>query len=147
MPKDCNNYVNPEDDSDGSDGCDGSRGTANDINDNNVIVATATRQLKISSNIIDKMQDTTSRTVTAVISGESGNNTTDTQVSIPTTSLQQTRSETKQNTGEIYMSGTNWYCRHCKISGEKFFMEVHICKGTYLCDPTTLTSVDDFFFS
>ena len=133
MSRNYDNNVNPENDGDGSDGYDGSRGSANDINDNNPMVVTATNQQEISSNIIEKGQGTIPgavTAVTAVTSTESGNNTIDTQVSIPpTTDLRQTRSETMQNAGDIYMSGANWYCRHCKLSGDKFYMQVHICKG------------------
>jgi hypothetical protein len=104
-----------------------------DINDENVIVATVIIQQGISSNIMRKVQGATPgaiTAITAVTSAESENNTAHTQVSpSPTTALQQTRSETKQNTGDIYMSGPNWYCKHCKLSGDKFYMEVHICKG------------------
>jgi hypothetical protein len=109
------------------------RDSANDVN---VVKATATSQEEISSNTIDKVQGTTSKavtTVTAVTVGETRNNTIDTQASItPVTDHQQaqsTKSETIQNAGEIYWSGANWYCRHCKLYGDKFFMEGHICKG------------------
>ena len=108
-------------------------GNADNINDSNVIVTTATNQREISSNNVDKGQGTIPEAVTAVTavtSAESGNNTTDTQVSItPTTALQQTTSETIQNAGDIYWSGANWYCRRCNLYGDKFYMEVHICKG------------------
>jgi hypothetical protein len=124
---------NLKNDGDGSEGCDGSRDSASGISDNNVIVATAINQLEISSNIAEKGQDTIPGAVTAVTAvtcAESGDNTTNTQVSIPPmTDLQQTTSETIQNAGDIYWSGANWYCRHCKLSGDKFYMEVHICKG------------------
>ena len=90
-------------------------------------------QQEISSNTLECRQGTIPEAVTAVTAitlAEMGNNTADTQVSIPpTTALQQTRSETIQNAGDIYMSDANWYCRHCKLSGDKFYMEVHICKG------------------
>ena len=124
---------NLKNDGDGSDGYDGSRDSASGISDSNVIVATAINQLEISSDIKEEGQGTIPEAVTAVTavtSAVSENNTIDTQVSNPpTTALQQTRSETKQNTGDIYMSGANWYCRHCKLSGDKFYMQVHICKG------------------
>ena len=104
-----------------------------DINDENVIVAIVLIQQGIISNIMRKGQGTIPgavTAVTAVTSAVSENNTIDTQASLPpTTALQQTRSEIKQNTGDIYMSGPNWYCRHCKLSGDKFYMQVHICKG------------------
>jgi hypothetical protein len=97
------------------------------------MVVTATNQEEISSNIVDKGQGAIPGAVTAITAvtyAESENNITDTQTSFPpTTALQQTRSETKQNAGNIYMSGANWYCRRCKLSGDKFYMEVHICKG------------------
>ncbi len=97
------------------------------------MVVTAKNQQEIGPNIIEEGQGTTPgavTAVTAVTSTVSENNTIDTQVSnLPTTDLRQTRSETKQNAGDIYMSGANWYCRHCKLSGDKFYMQVHICKG------------------
>jgi hypothetical protein len=64
----------------------------------------------------------------AVTSAGTGNNPIDTQISIPKVALQ-TRSSTIQNAGDLYWSRANWYCRHCKISGDKIDMEVHICKG------------------
>jgi hypothetical protein len=115
-------------------GYDGSRGSAHDVSDINVIVVAASNQQDISPNIINKVQGTTPgvtavTAVTSVTCAESGNNTMDTQVFPPTTALQQT----KQNAGDIYWSGVNWHCRHhcrhCKISGDKFYMQVHICKG------------------
>ncbi len=115
-----------------------------------IMVVTATNQQEISSNTIEEGQGTIPgavTAVTAVTSAVSENNTIDTQVSLPpTTALQQTRSETKQNAGDIYMSGANWYCRHCKLSGDKFYMQVHICKGYILYDMPTSTSANDFFF-
>ena len=110
-----------------------SRDSAHAINDNNIMVVTAKNQQEIGPNIIKEGQGTTPgavTAVTAVTTVESGTNTIDTQISLPpTTALQQTRSETIQNAGDIYMSGANWYCRHCKLSGDKFYMQVHICKG------------------
>jgi len=54
----------------------------------------------------------------------------DTPISLPSTkALPQTGSETIRKAGEIYWSGTNWYCKHCKLNGDKFYMEGHICKG------------------
>lgn len=121
-------------DSDGSDGCDGSRYSASGISDNNPIVMTAPNQEGISSDTAEQVQGTfpgAITAVTAVTSVEPGNSILDTQVSnLPiTTPLQQSNSETKQNAGDIYWSGANWYCRHCKLSGDKFDMEDHICKG------------------
>ena len=95
--------------------------------------ATATSQ-EANSDSIDKGQGIIPGAVIAVIavtSAESGINTIDTQTLPPTTDQQQAQStepETIQNAGEIYWSGTNWYCRHCKLHGDKFDMEVHICK-------------------
>lgn len=131
MSRDYDNNVNRENDSDCSDGYDGSRGSASDINDNNPMVMTATNQ-ENSSNTIEKGQGTVPGAVTpvtAVTPSESGNNTIDTQSSLPTTIALQQRSETIQNAGDIYRSGANWYCRHCKLYDDKFYMEVHICKG------------------
>jgi len=114
-------------------GYDGSRGSAHDVSEINVIVVAASNQQDISPNIINKVQGTTPGAITAVTAvtcAESGNNNTDTHVSTPPTIyLQQTRSETIQYAGDIYMSGANWHCRHCKLSGDKSFMEDHICKG------------------
>ena len=97
------------------------------------MVMTAINQEEISSNTIEKGQGTVPEAVTAVTAvtyAVSENNTIDTQAPLPpTTALRQTRSETMQNGGDIYMSGANWYCRHCKLSGDKFYMQVHICKG------------------
>lgn len=133
MSRNYDNNSNPENDGDGSEGYDGSRHSASDIIDNGAVVVTTSNQQQIRSNTIDKGQGAIPgavTAVTAVTSAESGNNTTDTQVSPPpTTALQQTRSETKQNAGNVYMSGANWYCRQCKLFGDKFYMEVHICKG------------------
>jgi hypothetical protein len=109
-------------------GYDGSRGSAHDVSDINVIVVAASNQQDISPNIINKVQGTPGA-VTAVTCAESGNNTIDTQVFPPTTALQQTKPETKQNAGDIYWSDAKWHCRHCKISGDKFYTQVHICKG------------------
>lgn len=120
----------PQNDDDGSDGYDGSRDSAGD----NVIIATATNKQEISSNIVEEGQGAIAGAVTAVTSVESGNNTTDTQVSLPPTTMtakqtQPIKSETIHTAGEIYRSGANWYCRQCKLYGDKFYMEVHICKG------------------
>jgi hypothetical protein len=101
-----------------------------DSNDDNAMVITPSNQAEINTNIIEEGQGTTSGAVTAVTLGETGNNPIDKQVSVPTTTeLQQTRSETIRNAGQIYWSGTNWYCRHCKLYGDKFYMEDHTCKG------------------
>jgi hypothetical protein len=129
-----NNYdVNPENDGDGCDGSDGSRDSAHDVN---IVTATATSREEISSNSIDKVQGTTSvavTAVTAVTDMESRAHATDRQDLIPhMTDYQQaqsTKPETIQNAGEIYWSGANWHCRQCRLFGDKFYMEVHICKG------------------
>ena len=102
-----------------SDGSDCSRDSAKDIIENDAIIVTASNQQEISTNIMDKVQDTT---LEAVTSAETRDNTIDTQTSLPSRiALQQTRSETIQNAGEIYRSDANWYCRHCKLSGDRFF--------------------------
>ena len=109
-----------------SDGSDCSRDSAKDIIENDAIIVTASNQPEISTNIMDKVQDTT---LEAVTSAETRDNTIDTQTSLPSRiALQQTRSETIQNDGEIYRSDANWYCRHCKISADRFYIEVHVCK-------------------
>jgi hypothetical protein len=110
-----------------SDGSDCSRDSAKDIIENDAIIVTASNQPEINTNIMNKVQDTT---LEAVTSAETRDNTIDTQTSLPSgIALQQTRSETIQNAGEIYRSGANWYCRHCKLSGDRFYIEVHVCKG------------------
>jgi hypothetical protein len=48
----------------------------------------------------------------------------------------QTGSETIRNTGEIYWPGSNWYCKHCKLHDDRFYMEGHITKGTCQSDST-----------
>ena len=97
------------------------------------MVVTTSNQAETNSNVIDIGQGITPgavTAVTAVTSADSENNIIGTQISPPPrTALQQTRSETMQNGGDIYMSGANWNCRHCKLSGDKFYMQVHICKG------------------
>ena len=110
-----------------SDGSDCSRDSAKDIIENDAIIVTASNQPEISTNIMDKVQDTT---LEAVTSAETRDNTIDTQTSLPSRiALQQTRSETIQNAGEIYRSDANWYCRHCKLSDDRFYIEVYVCKG------------------
>jgi len=123
-----NNYdVNPENMVTANDGSDCSRDSAKDIIENDAIIVTASNQQEISTNIMDKVQDTT---LEAVTSAETRDNTIDTQTSLPSRiALQQTRSETIQNAGEIYRSDANWYCRHCKLSGDRFYIDVHVCKG------------------
>ena len=107
--------------------------SAHDINVVKVVTATATSREEISSNSIDSAQGTASEAVTAVRDMESGAHIADTQDLIPhMTDYQQTQStkpETIQNAGEIYWSGSNWHCRQCKLYGDKFYMEGHICKG------------------
>jgi hypothetical protein len=118
------------------DGCDGSDGSRDSAHDVKVVTATATSREEISSNSIDSAQGTASEAVTAVTAVrdmESGAHIADTQGSIPhMTDYQQaqsTKPETIQNAGEIYWSGSNWHCRQCKLYGDKFYMEGHICKG------------------
>jgi len=132
-----NNYdVNPENDGDGSDGSDGSRDSASGINDNDIMVATAANLQEISPNTVEKGQGTLPGAVTAVTAVtdmESRAHATDRQDLIPhMTDYQQaqsTKPETIQNAGEIYWSGANWHCKQCRLFGDKFYMEVHICKG------------------
>ena len=98
---------------------------------------TATNQEEISSNTIEKGQGTVLGAVTAVTatleSENNKDNTIDMQISLPPKiTLQQPQPidpKIKNNVGNIYRSGANWYCRHCKLSGDKFYMQVHICKG------------------
>ena len=94
---------------------------------------TATNQEEISSNTVEKGQGTVPGAVTAPESENNKYNTIDMQISIhPKITLQQPQPidpKIKNNAGDIYRSGANWYCRHCKLSGDKFYMEVHICKG------------------
>jgi hypothetical protein len=121
----------PENGGDGCDGYDGSRDTAHDVNDNNSIVITASNQPESNTEIIEEGLCTTSGAIIAVtaVRLETGNNPINKQVSIPITADIQPSSETSRNAGEIYWSGTNWYCRECKLYGDKFYMEVHVCKG------------------
>jgi hypothetical protein len=78
-------------------------------------------------------QGTIPGAVTAITVGEIRDHIIDTQISLrPALALQQTqpiKSETIQNAGELYRSDANWYCRDCKQSGDKFYIQVHICKG------------------
>jgi hypothetical protein len=125
----------PENGGDGCDGCDGSRDSAYDIENNNDKLLTAANLHEISPITVEEGQGTVPGAVTAVTAVtdmESGAHTTDTQDSITHMTDQQTqliKPDRIQNVGEIYWSGTNWYCRHCKLHGDKFFMEGHICKG------------------
>ena len=112
------------------------RYSASGISNNNPIAMTAANQEGISSDTAEQGQGTVPGAVTAItaVTGlESGAHTTDTQISIPHVTdhqqAQSTKSETIQNAGEIYWSGTNWYCRQCKLFGDKFDMEIHVCKG------------------
>jgi hypothetical protein len=111
-----------------SDCSDYSRDSAKDIIENDAIIVTASNQPETSTNIMDKVQDTT----------------LEAQTSLPSRiALQQTRSETIQNAGEIYRSDANWYCRHCKLSGivgiasylvTDSILKSMFVKGAYLCD-------------
>jgi len=120
----------PEND---GDGCDGSRDNAYEPNDNDVMVATAANLQEISPNTVEEGRGTPSGAVTAVTDMESRAHATDGQDSIPHMTdyqlAQSTKPETIQNAGEIYWSGSNWHCRQCKLYGDKFYMEGHICKG------------------
>ena len=89
---------------------------------------------------MDKRQGTIPGAVTAVTAVtaplESENNkdsTFEMQISLPPKiTLQEPEAidpKIKNNAGDIYRTGANWHCRHCKLSGDKFYMEVHICKG------------------
>jgi hypothetical protein len=109
-----------------SDGSDCSRDSAKNIIENDAIIVTTSNQPEINTNIMNKVQDTTPEAVT---SAETRDNTIDTQTSLPSGIALQTRSETIQNAGEIYRSGANWYCMHCNLSGDRFYIEVHVCKG------------------
>jgi hypothetical protein len=95
------------------------------------MVATAANLQEISPNTEEEGRGAPSEAVTAVtaVTLDTRNNPIDMQASIPTTGDIQPRSETIRNAGEIYWSGTNWYCRQCKLNGDKFYMEGHICKG------------------
>ena len=119
----------------------GDRDTATDIDDNNAIVITASNQSEINPNTIECGQGTTPEAFTAFTAftvEETGNDSVDTPISLPSTkALPQTGSETIRNAGEIYWSGANWYCKHCKLNGDKFYMEGHICRGTPLSNPTS----------
>ena len=110
--------------------------SAHGVNDDNVMVVTAANLQEISPLTVEEGQGTIPGAVTAVTAVtdmESGTHTIDTQDSIPHMTdhqqAQSTKPETIQNAGEIYWSGTNWYCKHCKLFGDKFDMEVHMCKG------------------
>jgi hypothetical protein len=109
------------------------RDTAIDIYDNNAIVIAASNQSEINTNTIECGQGTTPEAFTAFTAftvEETGNDSVDTPISLPSTkALPQTGSETIRNAGEIYWSGSNWHCRQCKLYGDKFYMEGHICKG------------------
>jgi hypothetical protein len=95
------------------------------------MVATAANLQEINPNPVEKGQGAPSEAVIAVtaVTLETGNNPINKQVSISTTTDIQPSAETIRNAGEIYWSGTNWYCKHCKLYGDRFFMEGHICKG------------------
>jgi len=94
---------------------------------------TVANQEGISSDTAELGQGIVPGAVTAVTDMESEAHTIDTQISIPHVTdhqqAQSTKSETIQNAGEIYWSGTNWHCKQCKLYGDKFYMEIHVCKG------------------
>lgn len=74
----------------------------------NAIVITASNQSEVKINTVEERQGITLGAVTAVTVGETGNNPICTQTALPPTkALQQTRSETIRNTGEIHWSGNN----------------------------------------